>query len=72
MLTLIRLGDRAAEVLVMGVLAVPVTARFSLALEQTRVDNAAASLQTIWRAQRMHRFETGSFTTDMDRRRDER
>jgi len=62
----VSLLETMVVLMVIGVLAVPAFSKFGLALEQTRVDNAAAALETIWRAQRMHRFETGTFITDMN------
>jgi len=52
-------------VLVLSAMAVAAIPRFSLAVEQARVDQAAATLHAIWVAQRLQLLETDSFADDL-------
>lgn len=49
---------------VLGVLLVAGVPRAARAAEEARVDAAAATLRSLWHAQRLHRFETGAYATD--------
>lgn len=48
-------------VVIGGVLASFAVPRATVSSETVRVDRAAADLRSIWRAQRRHRLETGTF-----------
>ena len=51
---------------VLGVLVGWGMPRFAAAVEQTRVDQAAAALRSVWLAERLHWLEHRSFTADLD------
>ena len=53
-------------VCVLGVLVGWGAPRYAVAVEQTRVDQAAAALRSVWLAERMHWLEHHSFTADLD------
>lgn len=48
-----------------GVLVAWASPRFAVAVEQTRVDQAAASLRSVWLAERLHWLEHKTFTDDL-------
>lgn len=52
-------------VVITGVLAAMAVPSFQRAVEQTRVDQAAATLRTIWAAQRFYRLEHGAYATKL-------
>lgn len=51
---------------VMGVLVGWGAPRFAAAVEQTRVDQAAAALRSVWLAERLHWLEHRSYSDDLD------
>ena len=51
---------------VIGILVAWASPRFDVAVEQTRVDQAAAALRSVWLAERLHWLEHRSFTADLD------
>lgn len=51
---------------VIGILVSWASPRFDVAVEQTRVDQAAATLRTIWLAERMNWLEHKTFSDDLD------
>jgi len=63
-------GNTLMEVLlvllVLGILVGWGTPRFDVAVEQTRVDQAAAALRSLWLAERLNWLEHKSFTGDLD------
>ena len=52
--------------LVLGILVGWGSPRFDAAVEQTRVDQAAAALRSLWLGERMHWLEHRSYTDDLD------
>jgi len=50
--------------IVLGVLLVGGVPRAAKAAEEARVDAAAATLRSLWHAQRLYRFETGVYARD--------
>src|SRR5262245_9107525 len=57
---------------VLGILVAFATPRFDVAVEQTRVDQAAAALRSLWLAERLNWLEHQSFSTDLDALADQR
>lgn len=51
---------------VLGILTAWAAPRFDVAVEQTRVDQAAAALRSIWLGQRMHWLEHQTFAATLD------
>ena len=59
-------------VCVLGILVGWGAPRYDEAVEQTRVDQAAAGLRSVWLAERMHWLEHRAFTDDLGELADER
>ena len=57
---------------VLGVLVGWGAPRFAAAVEQTRVDQAAAALRSVWLAERLHWLEHRSYSADLELLVDER
>jgi prepilin-type N-terminal cleavage/methylation domain-containing protein len=53
-------------VVITGILASMAIPSFAKAVEQTRVDQAAATLRTIWTAQRFYKMEHGVYAANDD------
>jgi Tfp pilus assembly protein PilE len=49
-----------------GILVGWASPRFEVAMEQTRVDQAASMLRSVWLAERMHWLEHKTFTDELD------
>jgi prepilin-type N-terminal cleavage/methylation domain-containing protein len=57
-------------VVVMGILSVAAVPSFRRGIEQARVDQAAASLRTVWAAQRLYRLDAGTYAATLGQLRD--
>ena len=58
-------------VVIIGVFVFGAANSYVLASEQTRVDQAMATLHSVWVAQRLHKLQHGTFATSFDELADE-
>jgi len=52
-------------VIIIGVFVFGLTGSYAVAAEQARVDQAAATLHSVWIAQRLYKLEHGTFAPDL-------
>ncbi|MBC8328560.1 MAG: type II secretion system protein [Planctomycetes bacterium] len=60
------LVELTVAIVIMGVLTLAAVPNFDAAMETANVDRGAATLHSVWLAERMYRLEEGEFTSKVD------